>query len=777
MARLALIVIGIAAALVVAAPVQAASVGVVGATTTVRPSDSAPTASSIQLSAAQNEFESFQVVIAAGNTQLSGLTVSHGTALSDGQGHEIANSFVTIYREAYLNITTESDGELGSAKGRFPDALIPARDPWFGEVRNAFPVTVPANENRTAWIDVQIPANQPAGTYTGSLHVTGTGLDTYVSYSVVVAGVALPSTSSLRGAFDINVNYLCQVHDCNAISGGGWALDALYARVALDNRLTLAKPSYGTPTSVVASQFRTHVQPLFNGTAPTRLPGAKLTDTIIYQWCATCVSAWKTEAERDGFVDRIVFHCDEIGRNATLWQSCSDNYNTASQQWNNTGSNVGPLPLDATITVNELEWAKTYTNSSGAKPLVGVANSLNTLVVLVNRFNDKVAEYAGDQSAKYTNFRSNPRNRVWGYHACTSHGCVDDEYRLHTYWNGWPSYAVDQPASEARATPWILFSNNATGEYYFETLKRFSTAWTDQYNEGGNGDGTLFYPGTAVARGNSPAIGGTHDIPIESIRLKRIRDGREDYEYLNYLSQNGQRTQALNAARNLFPNPYTTNVTQSRLDTARSALLNLMVGVAASQPAPLPSPSPASPPAGDLPGTPTPEPGDPSGTPAPVWAEKPESAPVGPKLYCEGKVATIVGTSGSDRIVGTNRADVIVALAGNDSIEGNGGNDTICAGAGSDVVNGGRGGDHIVGGTGFDRLIGARGNDWLEGEAKRDSLYGGDGADLLMGGSGADRMYGGPGNDDLRSDNQSDIANGGTGTDTVRHSNGKKTKG
>ena len=38
-------------------------------------------------------------------------------------------------------------------------------------------------------------------------------------------------------------------------------------------------------------------------------------------------------------------------------------------------------------------------------------------------------------------------------------------------------------------------------------------------------------------------IGGTHDIPLESVRLKRLRDGREDYELMTILRGQGQGAQ------------------------------------------------------------------------------------------------------------------------------------------------------------------------------------------------------------------------------------------
>ena len=46
---------------------------------------------------------------------------------------------------------------------------------------------------------------------------------------------------------------------------------------------------------------------------------------------------------------------------------------------------------------------------------------------------------------------------------------------------------------------------------------------------GGNGDGYMLYPGTV------DRIGGTTGVPIESIRLKHVRDGYEDFEYLQLL--------------------------------------------------------------------------------------------------------------------------------------------------------------------------------------------------------------------------------------------------
>ncbi|HSE82541.1 MAG TPA: hypothetical protein VLA87_12770, partial [Gaiellaceae bacterium] len=51
---------------------------------------------------------------------------------------------------------------------------------------------------------------------------------------------------------------------------------------------------------------------------------------------------------------------------------------------------------------------------------------------------------------------------------------------------------------------------------------------------------------------------------------------------------------------------------------------------------------------------------------------------------CNGIAATIVGTSGDDRIVGTDGSDVIVARGGDDVVWARGDNDLVCGGGGND---------------------------------------------------------------------------------------------
>jgi len=88
----------------------------------------------------------------------------------------------------------------------------------------------------------------------------------------------------------------------------------------------------------------------------------------------------------------------------------------------------------------------------------------------------------------------------------------------------------------------------------------------DVYRFGGNGDGTLFYPGTPRW------IGGKTQIPIESLRLKMIRDGLEDYEYLALLARRAGAGRVRTIAEQLAPGLEHWNHSPEALYAARAEI-------------------------------------------------------------------------------------------------------------------------------------------------------------------------------------------------------------
>src|SRR5207248_2749316 len=181
---------------------------VVGPVLKVRPTDRPSGDSSVQLLAARNEFESFQIVIQAGSSTLQGVNVTLSAPLT-GAGTIPANN-ITIYREDYYNVTVPSDQE--GAPGLWPDVLIPTVDHLLDppQQRRAFPIDVPAGENRVAWVDVLVPQVAATGMYSGSITVTAMSFNVTVPVQLTVFNATLPSTSSLKSIFETRSEAVCQ---------------------------------------------------------------------------------------------------------------------------------------------------------------------------------------------------------------------------------------------------------------------------------------------------------------------------------------------------------------------------------------------------------------------------------------------------------------------------------------------------------------------------------------------------------------------------------------
>jgi len=204
-----------------AVPVYAQTVYAVRASLKVRQTDKVTAASSIELRAARNEFEAFQVVVTA-KSPLSAVTLSAPKLTLDGSSIAIPASEIRLYREQNIYSTSPSNPE--GAGGWWPDALVPVREDgpavfqngtaWIegvsmGETRNAFPASVSARNNLVVFVDVHVPPNQPPGRYTGTVTATN-GTKPLGSVGVVlqVRDFTLPSTSSLPTGFRVSIDPL-----------------------------------------------------------------------------------------------------------------------------------------------------------------------------------------------------------------------------------------------------------------------------------------------------------------------------------------------------------------------------------------------------------------------------------------------------------------------------------------------------------------------------------------------------------------------------------------
>jgi hypothetical protein len=126
-------------------------------------------------------------------------------------------------------------------------------DPYYHQTTNAFPFTVAAAKDQSAWIDVHIPTSAPSGYYSGTVTVSSGGVT--LSTMPVVYGVwawQMPSTATLKSYNGLGFPAMCQqayggYNGCSAYPGAtsddsGVTLSQVdMAVMMLDHRNTLTE--------------------------------------------------------------------------------------------------------------------------------------------------------------------------------------------------------------------------------------------------------------------------------------------------------------------------------------------------------------------------------------------------------------------------------------------------------------------------------------------------------------------------------------------------------
>jgi hypothetical protein len=563
-----------------ALPARAASppktpAGILDSTLKPTPANPGPFKSSVTLWSAKNEFELFHVVLFGGNR---GITINLPTLVQVGGSLQIPADALRIYEEQPISFTQPSGIEGRS--GAWPDALVPygpttdvglrlADGAWqevqTTETRRNFPITTARNSTRTFLVEIHVPPGTATGLYRGTLVVTATAGRGTVSQSIPVdlhvRSFTLPSTSSLRSNLKLAVDEICRAHGdvigsfCPDQAGfRRWA--RLYGRFLLDHRLSSwlsdalylradGSPDYPTSQASFLAAYRS----LIDGSDTySHLAGARLT-AIAYPYLRATdtdgvivdkLQAWAAFARAQGdWFDRTVFYTqDEPDFQAGGWDRAI-HWATLAHTADPAFKVLLTAPIDS------------YASHAGAAS--GVANIIAPVIDHLD--NRAGTTHYGNQRPSYDGFLAfDTRNELWSYQSCDSHSCGSTSDPT-VY--GWPSLVVDATAVQARAEPWMHYIYRVTGLHYFDSVLHLQEAWTTNgmTDLTGNGDGTLLYPGTptAIPGGSSQGIGGSTHVPLASTRLKALRDGLEDYEYLKMCEAIGGGTTAMNVARALFP--------------------------------------------------------------------------------------------------------------------------------------------------------------------------------------------------------------------------------
>jgi len=517
---------GLAAAVLVLGGVRlpaAPDVWVEGATRRLLRDAGPGPAREARLAAARGEWEGFQVFVRA-ETPVPGLTL----AIADLQGPAgavIPAAAVQCYREQQFEITQPSFRHDAFKPGWYPDGLIPFRHPLTGaalpEARlRAVPFDLPAGQTHGFFVDVPVAASSPAGEYTGTLTVSaGDGTRVDVPVHLTVWDFALPPVPSYQTAFGWPGRALRSYYAEREKAGkekapADWtAVDLQCADLLAQHRFNVAPFEELVPKrqddgtfafpAETAEHLRGHLDRYRVNAVQVAHPNRAVKDPVAE---AEALRAWF--AAWDGLITQV----QRPG--VTFFIYLRDEPNDAEayryvQTW---GRAIRALKSQVKVMVVE----QTAVQDAAWGDLYGAVDIWCPLFPLFDEETAAKRQALGEV--------------LWTYTALAQRSPPS------------PWWATDQPLLNYRVPAWISWRYDIRGLLYWGSMmfwKQVDDPWAEsltldrsQQNPKTiyHGEGSLLYPGRPAG----------YDGITPSLRLKALRDGSEDYEYLAILRRAGQ---------------------------------------------------------------------------------------------------------------------------------------------------------------------------------------------------------------------------------------------
>ncbi|OGD21668.1 MAG: hypothetical protein A2W03_17175 [Candidatus Aminicenantes bacterium RBG_16_63_16] len=531
-----------------------------------------PSASlAVNVSAARNEWVSFQILVRA-EAPLKAVRIEPGELAGPG-GSSLGTSQARLYRQHQTLIENGTYRNDAFRAGWYPDALIPNRpeqpaEPQASVRFRALPFNLAAAETHGFWVDLFVPEAAAPGVYRGTWRVTAEGAKTItIPVSLTVWDFALPATPTLVTEFGSPAERLRGYYRERAKAGiepepEDWAaVEAQCNQLLSENHFNAVPPGAlltpqeqpdGTfsisPESVDAlREFidRYHVNAVQTPHPATAVKDPEKERRRLHAWLAAFDQAAKT-------LDRpqVLFYTYLKDEPNNL-----EDYRYV-RKW---GLAVRDAKSVVKVLVVEQPWTSPdqwHANSAWGD-LYGAVDIWCPLFSLHRQ--DKAAE------------RQALGETIWTYTAL----CQMEPT---------PWWHIDYPLLNYRVPTWMAWRDGMKGLLYWGGLsywRETDDPWTKApfYTEKPmakpgqeapifNGDGSLVYPARVVG----------FDGIVPGIRLKALRDAIEDYEYLAVAERQGKADEARQIVRSLTTSFFEWERDPAAYELARAELAELITG-------------------------------------------------------------------------------------------------------------------------------------------------------------------------------------------------------
>lgn len=475
---------------------------------------------SVAIQMMKNETEGTQLIITAGDKAVESYSLETSD-LTDGSGHKISKSDISVYHQKYLEVIREwnTSNENYRAGDFVPDMLLPLDlAAEYGENKIA------AGQNQGITIEVTTTSETAPGTYTGTFVLNLDGEKQNIPVTVEVWDIEYTGRRSFQSSFLLYRNTL--------IRGEYEASDELvqrYVDFLLDYNVNtyVIKDTYSVEEEV-AEMVRLYENENYSSFCIPRImqagytaTSAQANDIIEY-----IVEVAKISTPENPYIQNVYIyptHFDEADMFSDKWADVIRVFK-AGGEWDKT-LNRALAAVRATEEYSEFsaDFRDLVDDAVANIPAVftnvtfqqdWVASSHVTFCPYLNLFGDDAVLQQYQEAAEENN-----NGDLWAY-TCVGPTNPNptfhiDDYNLGTRVTGWM-------AKKFGINGYLYWSVNmyqAINEDEWRDIDVYETAERASYC---GGDGFLMYPGAYYGS----------EYPFASIRLAAWRDAMDDYDML-----------------------------------------------------------------------------------------------------------------------------------------------------------------------------------------------------------------------------------------------------
>ncbi|MBQ8685580.1 MAG: DUF4091 domain-containing protein [Clostridia bacterium] len=472
----------------------------------------------VSVTAARGEYEAGQIIVTAKDKDLKYEVSAADLTAADGTKFPAAS--IEIFHEKYIEITRNWENN-GMPLGWYPDALVPVEN-----IKQVGENVIAPNQNQGLYVRFNVPVDQKAGVYTGSIALKIGDESKSIPVTLNVLDVEVSEKTHTQSHYAVNYQYFRGELEQSQ------SMYEKYCEMLMDYRLSAAIPMEKVTTEPEDVEYYVD---------------------LAYKWiteygCTTIDVPYGAGVEivngkKYNSIDRATF---SLYLKAFAEKSFETGYNMFDQLITRTGTLIdephgkkdGEARVQAVATAwketklqvaQELEDDDTITSPikdevvEGIRELIDVVTAAYSEVYegYVETFCPGFTEYDTEASrAKYAD-----QERKWFY------GCINPR-------SPYPTNKIDDTLLSTRVVGWMQAQYDVSGVLYWTTTLYQQGAESgymdiedyygvaERYGKA-NGDGLLFYPGKRYGV----------DGPVASMRLEAIRDGLEEYEMLYALEE------------------------------------------------------------------------------------------------------------------------------------------------------------------------------------------------------------------------------------------------